>query len=222
MKQVNKFILETYVGQHYIEKAKKEECWELVKKNSWIFNLNDIKADLIDEKNPPKRNTEFDVLEKELAQNKEIVKSIPIGLWSEILQWGKDSESLDIIKQTIVSNIAFKLRQNKPISEDEYQKGVEILDIVAKYNDELLQKTDEFIGKWIPLQKPKHTDEEKNKLILELIRKMISFNQNKRILLQEDIDFLYDVLSGKKENDDDNKRLIEKYLLKLQKKGFKM
>ena len=28
MKQMNEFILDTYNGQHYIEKAKKEECWE--------------------------------------------------------------------------------------------------------------------------------------------------------------------------------------------------
>ncbi|MDR1552286.1 MAG: AIPR family protein, partial [Prevotellaceae bacterium] len=42
MKQVNQFILDTYAGQHYIEKAKREECWELVKNHSWSFNINEI------------------------------------------------------------------------------------------------------------------------------------------------------------------------------------
>jgi hypothetical protein len=39
---------------------------------------------LIDEKNPPKRNTDIDISEEELKQNREIVKSIPPALWSEI------------------------------------------------------------------------------------------------------------------------------------------
>lgn len=221
MKQVNQFILDTYAGQHYIEKAKKEECWELVKNNSWEFNLNDIKADLIDEKNPPKRNTDFDISEQELVQNKEIIKSIPVGLWNEILQWGKDSELLDITKQTVVSNIAFKLRQNKAMADEEYQKDVEILDIVAKHNEELLQKAEEFAGKWVALKKPKHTDEEKDKLILGLMQKMISFNLEKEILSQEETDLLHDILNGKQENDFDNQTIVAKCLAKLQKKGFK-
>jgi len=222
MKQVNQYIIETYNGQHYIEKAKKEECWDLVKNHTWSFNLNEIKADLIDEKNPPKRNIDIDIDEEELLQNKTIIKSIPSALWNEILQWGKDSEQFDITKQTVVSNIAFKLRQNRILADDEYQKGVEILDIVAKYNDELLQKAEEFSGKWVKLKKLKHTDEQKDELILGLMRKMLSFNLDKNILSQEETDLLHDILNGKKENDFDAKDEIAKCLKKLEKKGFKI
>jgi hypothetical protein len=224
MKQVNQFILETYNGQHYIEKAKKEECWDLVKTHEWDFNLKDIKADLIDPKNPPRRNIEVDIAEAELEENKTIIKSIPPGLWNEILQWGKDSELLDTIKQTVVSNIAFKLRQNRILADDEYQKGVEILDIVAKHNEELLQKTEEFAGKWVALKKPKLEDEQKDELILGLMRKMISFNQSldKEVLTQEETDLLHDILNGKRENDFEAKIDVAKSLKKLEKKGFKM
>lgn len=224
MKQVNQFILETYNGQHFIEKAKKEECWDLVKNYEWNFNLKDIKADLIDQKNPPKRNTEISIEEEELEQNKAVIKSIPPALWNEILQWGKDSEQLGIIKQTVVSNIAFKLRQNRILADDEYQKGVEILDIVAKHNEELLQKAEEFTGKWVALKKPKLEDEQKDELILGLMRKMISFNQSldKEVLTQEETDLLHDIVNGKQENDYDNQQKVTKYLTKLQKKGFKM
>ena len=221
MKQVNQFILDTYNGQHYIEKAKKEECWNLVKNHSWKFSLNKIKSDLIDEKNPPKRNIDVDIAEEELIQNKEIVKSIPPALWNEILQWGKESELFNLTKQTVISNIAFKLRQNKIIADEEYQKGVEILDIVAKNNEELLQKSEEFTGKWVPLKKPKHSDEEKNELIIGLIRKMLSFNQEKAILTQEDTDLLHDISNGKQENDYETQIEVAKCLKKLEKKGFK-
>lgn len=220
MKQVNQFILDTYNGQHYIEKAKKEECWELVKNHSWVINLKDIKKDLIDEKNPPKRNEDIDIEEEELAHNKLVVKSIPPGLWSEILQWGKDSELLDITKQTIASNLAFKIRQNRNIADEEYQKGIEILDIVAKHNEELLQKAEEFSGKWVKLEKPRHTDEQKDELILGLIRKMLNFNLNKNTLPQEDTDMLHDILNGKRENDYDAKIEVARCLKKLEKKGF--
>lgn len=224
MKQVNQFILDAYNGQHYIEKAKKEECWDLVKNHKWVFNLKDINADLIDLKNPPKRNTDIDIVEAELEQNKAVIKSIPPALWNEILQWGKDSELLDTIKQTVVSNIAFKLRQNRNLADDEYQKGVEILDIVAKHNGELLQKAEEFAGKWIALKKPKLQDEQKEELILGLMRKMISFNQlqDKEILTQDETDLLHDIVNGKQENDYDNQQKVTKYLAKLQRKGFKM
>lgn len=221
MKQVNQFILETYNGQHYIEKAKKEECWDFVKNHSWKFSLNKIKLDLIDEKNPPKRNIDVDIAEEELIQNKEIIKSIPPALWNEILQWGKESELFNLTKQTVISNIAFKLRQNKIIADEEYQKGVEILDIVAKNNEELLQKSEEYTGKWVQLKKPKHSDDEKNELIIGLIRKMLSFNQEKEILTQEDTDLLHDISNGKQENDYETQIEVAKCLKKLEKKGFK-
>jgi len=222
MKKVNQFIVETYNGQHYIEKAKKEECWDLVKNNSWIFNLNEIREDLINPANPPKRNTDIDITSEELEQNKALIKSIPPGLWNEILQWGKESEKFDTIKQTVVSNIAFKLRQNRNLADDEYQKGVEILDIVAKFNEDLLYKAEEFTGKWVPLKKPKIRDEEKDELILGLIQKMISFNQmqDREILTIEEKDFLYDILNRKKENDFDAKLKVAECLEKLKKKGF--
>jgi hypothetical protein len=63
-------------------------------------------------------------------------------LWNEISKWGKDSGYFDITKQNIVSNIAYKLRQNMPLADEEYKKGVEILDIVANKTEELLQESE--------------------------------------------------------------------------------
>jgi hypothetical protein len=220
MKQVNQFILDTYAGQHYIEKAKREECWELVKNHSWSFNINEIKTDLIDEKNPPKRNTDIDISEEELIQNRETIKSIPAALWNEIGKWGKDSGFFDITKQTVVSNVAYKLRQNKILTDEEYQKGVEILDIVAARNEELLQEAEKYAGKWVQMKKVKITDDDKNALILEQIRKMLNFNQDRNILSGEDADFLFDILNGKLERDYDTDAAVVKCIQKLVKKGF--
>jgi hypothetical protein len=220
MKQVNKFILDNSPVSHYIEWAKKEDCWEKVKNHSWALNINDVKSDLIDEKNPPKRNTDIDISEEELQQNREIVKSIPPALWSEIGKWGKDSGYFDITRQSIVSNIAYKLRQNKPLADEEYKKGVEMLDIVATRNEELLQESEKYAGKWVQMKKVKMTDDDKNVLILEQIRKMLSFNLDKNILSEEDADFLFDIVNGKRERDYDTDEMVVKCMQELIKKGF--
>jgi hypothetical protein len=138
------------------------------------------------------------------------VKSIPPALWNEIGKWGKKSKYFDITKQNIVSNIAYKLLQNKPLADEEYKKGVEILDIVAVRNEELLQETEKYAGKWVKLKKPKTEDDEKNVLILGIIRKMLSFNSDRNILSDEDADFLFDILNGKRERDYDADELINK------------
>jgi hypothetical protein len=220
MKQVNQFFLANSPVSHYIEWAKKEECWEQVKNHSWALYINDIKSDLIDEKNPPKRNTDIDISEEELAQNRETVKSIPAALWNEIGKWGKDSGYFNITKQNIVSNIAYKLRQNKPLSDEEYQKGVEMLDIVAARNEELLQETEKYVGKWVQMKKVKIMDDDKNALILEQIRKMLSYNTDRNILSDEENDLLFDILNGKSERDYDTDAIVVKCLQKLVKKGF--
>ena len=39
MKQVNQFIIDKSPVSHYIEWAKKEECWLMVKGNKWSYNM---------------------------------------------------------------------------------------------------------------------------------------------------------------------------------------
>ncbi len=54
--------------------------------------------------------------------------------------------------------------ENKILSDDEYLKGVEILDVVAKYNVELLQETEKYSGQWVQMKKLKIDDDNKNQL----------------------------------------------------------
>ena len=221
MKQVNQFIWENSPSTNYNEEGKKENLWISVRDKIVLdYNINDIKDDLIDEKNPPKRNTDIDISEEELLQNKEIVRSIPPALWNEIRIWGKDSGIFDITKQNIVSNIAYKLRQNKPLADEEYKKGVEVLDIVATKNEELLQESEKYSGKWVQMKKVKITDDEKNLIILEKIRKMLNFNQNKDILSEAETDLLFDLVNGNVERDYDSDDLVVKCMQKLIKRGF--
>ncbi|MDR2651201.1 MAG: hypothetical protein LBC68_02640 [Prevotellaceae bacterium] len=51
-------------------------------------------------------------------------------------------------------------------------------------------------------------------------QEMLSFNQDRNILLDEEADFLFDILNGKRERDYDTDELVVKCLQKLVKKGF--
>lgn len=86
MKQVNQFIIDKSPVSHYIEWAKKEECWLMVKGNKWSYNVADIVADCIDENNPPKRTHKVDVenVEVDRRHQEEILKSIPFSLWKKL------------------------------------------------------------------------------------------------------------------------------------------
>jgi hypothetical protein len=60
MKQVNQFIGDNSPSTNYNEEGEKERLWILVRDNLKLsYNINEIKADLIDEKNPPKCNTKI-------------------------------------------------------------------------------------------------------------------------------------------------------------------
>ena len=106
------------------------------------------------------------------------------------------------------------------MADEEYKKGVEILDIVANRNEKLLLESEKYAGKWVQMKKVKMTDDDKNTVILEQIRKMLSFNQERKILTDGETDFLYNILNCKQGRDDDATAVIYKYMQKLVKKGF--
>jgi len=83
-----------------------------------------------------------------------------------------------------------------------------------------LQESEKYAGKWVQMKKVKMTDDDKHLLIVEQIRKMLNFNQNKNILSDEESDFLFDILNGKQERDYDADEMIVKCMQKLIKKGF--
>lgn len=224
MKQVNKFILDKSPVSHYIEWAKKEDCWEQVKANTWGFNINEIKADLIDEKNPPKRNLVTDTENSEETQKHEenIICSIPYLLWKKIETWGRDSGFLSIHQQSTASDTAYKVKNNKKISEIERRKAMKIFEIVCQQNIELLEEADELTLQEKTLTEIPKTDSnsKNNEITLELIQKMVDWDRRKRVLEDWKWKVMDDVLQGKKLLDNRKKYTFYLNLEKLKKHGF--
>jgi len=195
MKQVNKFILDKSPVTHYIEWAKKEECWEQVKNNSWSFNINEIKADFIDEKNPPKRNIVADTENSEETQQHEenLIRSIPPALWKKIETWGKDSGFLSATQQAFAGfDISNKVKFNRNISESERIKAMAIFEIVCQHKIDLLSEADDLTEQ--PKEKIEATDHE---ITIELVQKMADWDKRRRVLKDWQWNVLNDIASGK-------------------------
>lgn len=221
MKQVNKFILDNSPVTHYIEWAKKEECWEQVRNHSWSFNINEIKTDLIDDNNPSKRNIVADIEDSEETQQHEenILRSIPHALWKKIEAWGKDSGFLSTTQQAFAGfDMANKIKFNRAISDSDRSKSMAIFDIVCQHNIDLLSEADELTEK-TPEEVVKITTDDHG-ITVELIQKMVDWDKRRHILKDWQWNVMNDIVSGKRALNSSLAWGCKKNLELLKKRGF--
>ena len=198
MKQINKFITSYEGVARYEELAKKKTLWEDVKKHTWSYNLKDIKRDLIDPNNPPKRISKTrEEQERILAEESRIlISNIPVEIWERIATWGKESEYLNIMQQNLCYEIARKINKKEVFGNSELEGGSRIIDILAKNNVDLLYEADAFAKEeaeqvvQIPSKK-KITNRELNLLMTDkMLRKMRDWDKTHHVLK----DYVYDNL----------------------------
>ena len=225
MKQVNQFILENSPVTHYIEWAKKEECWEKVKNHTWAFNINDIAADMIDENSPPRRNITADTENSEETQKNEenIIRSIPFSLWKKIETWGRDTCLLSINNQSTASDVAYKMRNNRKLTDSDRRKAMAIFDIVCQHNIELLEEADKLAAQEktaTEATQPANSNTNSEEITLELIQKMVDWDKRKNVLENWKWKVMQEVLEGRRELTDRMKYAFYLNLEKLKKNGF--
>lgn len=198
MKQINKFITSYEGVARYEELAKKKSLWEDVKKHTWSYNLRDIKCDLIDPNNPPKRISKTrEEQERILAEESRIlISNIPVEIWERIATWGKESEYLNIMQQNLCFEIARKINKEEAFGNNDLEGGSRIIDILAKNNVDLLYEADAFAKEeaeqvvQIPSKK-KITNRELNLLMTDkMLRKMRDWDKTHHVLK----DYVYDNL----------------------------
>lgn len=227
MKQVNDFILRKSPISHYIEWAKKAECWFAVESNKWDYNLDEIRQDFIDEKNPPKRNHKNDVEDEESdKRHKEgIIRAIPFSLWKKIETWGRDTEMLQPTLTSLASDIAYKIKNNRKLNDSDISRGYLIYENVWQHNPELLEEADSLAeqdrakaeeASGSSSQRSDGQDE----ITLELIQSMVEWDKRRRILEDWKWKAMKDVTDGTKPLTDRMKYAFYFNLQKLKKAGF--
>lgn len=223
MKQVNQFIIDESPVSHYIEWAKKEECWNKVKDHIWGFDIEDIKEDLYDENNMPKRNISSDTEDeqKKIEHELGIIQSIPPRLWKKIAEWGQETQNLSTPYQTSAKDVAHKLKFKHKFSPSERERAIKIYEIVCKYNIELLEEADELMEQEKNNATPEQTSKvSTNDMTLELVQRMVEWDKKRRILEDWKWKVMNDVAQGKKPFTDRMKYAFYLNLEKLKKFGF--
>ena len=224
MKQVNQFIINKSPVSHYIEWAKKEECWLMVKENKWSYNIADIVADCIDENNPPKRTHKVNIenVETDRRHQEEILKSIPFSLWKKIEEWGRDTGLLEAPYPTVASDIAYKVKNGRKFLDGDISRGITIYEKVWQYNPDLLEEADKWAEKdrIADEQRSNSRDSKIAEITLELVRQMVEWDKRRRILEDWKWKAMKDVVDGKKELSDRMKHAFYLNLQILRKKGF--
>lgn len=217
MIQVETHIKNTAPGSLYGEWAKKEDCWEDVKRQSYAIDLKSIEDDLINKKNPPQRRkvSEDDVELLQIEADNELLKSIPLKVWTNIEEWGKATNKLTDFQQTITWNLAHT-KANSKITDTERNGGLKILDIVRAEAPEILFEIDEMEAHAV------NDNESSTMLItLELVKALVAWDKKHKRLKDHEYILMAELAEGKKELSLKYKKSVEWSVIKAKKYGFK-
>jgi hypothetical protein len=214
---IEAYIKKTAPGGLYGEWAKKEECWIQVKQHDFHFDLSSVKKDLIDKKNPPKRQliSEDETTQQQNVEEMEIIKSIPYSVWKKIEEYGRNMKCLSEQQCNIAFTIAGRVRQNTKITEVEKNTGLTILDIIISKAPEVLFDADEIAD---TEDAGKSKDPE---ITMELIKKMVSFDKQKKRLKPYQFRLMNEIANGKAELTPQNRKYCLLNFNTITKYGFK-
>ena len=214
MKEIESFIKTKAPGALYGEWAKKEDCWNEVKKQKFDIDFRIIKADFEDLKNPSqrKRITDEEATQVQIQEDLDTIKTVLPEVWHKIEDWGRTTESLSEQQKTVAYNLAGRVRNNTKISDYERASGINILDIVMKNAPQLLHEIDEINEQ---LKKNGKSD-----ISLELIQEIVKWDKKNKRLKDFEYKFMADLADGKKELSERNVFIAGLNLEKVKKYGF--
>lgn len=227
MTLINEFILINSPSSHYIEWAKKDDCWIAVKGNSWEIDLSRIEEDLTSlELLSKRKSTSDDINENRIQREYEIslLKSIPYSLWKKIAEWGKDTEFLSPNQQSFTGfDMANKIKFNRDITDNDRLKAIAIYEIVCQHNIDLLEEADKLAEadrKNIKGEKGIENNSSSSVITIELVQRMVDWDKRRHILENWKWKTMNDVIDGKKELNERLKYAFSLNLEMLKKHGF--
>jgi len=217
MVQIEDYIKRHAPGSLYGEWAKKEECWLEVKKQKFSVDIQSIKADLEDPKNPPSRKklSDDDAAESQINAELEKIKAVPGDVWHKIEEWGKATGLLSVQQQSVAWNIPGRLRNSSRITDYERASAIRILDTVIDNAPEILfsiEESDESTTSH------RISSEE---ITIELVKKMIAWDRKNKRLKDHHFKYMSDIVDGKISLNDQAKRYVSINLGTIMRHGFR-
>ncbi len=217
MSAIEPFIKETAPGGLYGEWAKKEDCWIKIKNNDFNFDLSTIKLDLIDKKNPSKRLivSDDEAIAEQLKEDTEKIRSIPFSVWKKIDNWGTETQELTNNQINVLDSIAYRVRTNSKVLDNERIMGMKILDTVINKAPELLYDVDQLNSE---LKQNNNNPE----VDIELIKKMVAWDRKNKKLKDYQFTMMWNLVEGKEVLTDLKKKYCLMNFHFISKYGFKV
>jgi hypothetical protein len=197
--------------------ARKEDCWDLVKKQNFDLDFNSIKEDLNATRiypNKRQNNSDIEILEIQRNENLDKLKSIPYETWKTIERWGRETNSLSPYLQSIADSIIGHLKNRRIFKDVEITKGLEIIDILIEKAPEILFETDN-------ISESKISDDQ-IEITLELIERIIVWDKHNKKLWPAEFEHINKLALGQLSLTDINKTRVRNKLLMLKKLGFEI
>jgi hypothetical protein len=216
MSKVEEYIKTNAPGSLYGEWAKKEECWNAIKNESFEINLENLKSDLEDESIEKRKKLSEDETQKvEIEASLNRLKSIHPKTWKKIEEWGRETKNLTQYQCDMAFTLRNKIKNNRTISDVERSQGETILNIVAEINPELFFDMEDFF------EEDNSKKVEEVEITLDLIERIVLWDKKNKRLDAYKYRFMVDLLEGRKALTDRNKYLARLNLKTVEKYGFR-
>lgn len=216
MSEIEDYIKTKAPGSLYGEWAKKEECWNVIKNESFNIALESLKSDLenkLSEKRKKLTEDETNNAEVEASLNR--LRSIHFKTWKKIEDWGRETQNLNHYQYNMAYTLSSKIRNNKAITDIERNQGEAILNIVAEVNPELFFDMDDFFSEDFSVKV------EDAEITLDLIERVVQWDKRNKRLDVYKYRFMVNLLEGKMPLTERNKYLAKLNLKTVEKYGFR-
>lgn len=208
MIQVEKYIKAVATGSLYGEFAKKEDCWNMVKTQSFSIDPNRKIHNDLENSNRPSYRRRLDDDETErirIDQETTRLREIPGEIWKAIGNWGRDTTSLTGPQVTLSLNLSAVLRKNKLIDTHTRELAIFVLNKVIKDAPEIIEKIGNI---------EEQTD------LLNKVKEFVNWNRDHKELGDDVHRFMTDIATGRKNLDGRNTLKVELFLKRAKDHGF--
>ena len=213
MSKIEDYIKTKAPGSLYGEWAKKEECWNAIKNESFNIDLGGLEEELQSKSSKHRKKMSDDEVESYIVQAElDLIKSIGSAKWLEISKIGSDVTSITQHLKDRALNIQSALRLNKVLSENQRKDAIKIIEIVLASSPNFFDEVSETCST---------TETKTNKKISsELLVKMVVWDTKAKVLSPKELQYIADFAYGLKAINDFHESNIKRHLSSLQKAGF--
>ena len=215
MVAIEKYIKDTATGSLYGEWAKKEECWLMVKSQSFDIDNNVIKSDFKTSETKRRILSESETDEATIKQELEHIASIHPKTWHSIESWGRESEKLSTYQRDIAYTIGSKLKIKNQITDNERNQAITIIDIVSNTAPELFYDIEEqFLN-------DEENKEEEIQVTIDLISELVRWDKKNKKLKVHQYLFMNALANGERSLTQKNQNIAKLNIKKALKMGFR-